>query len=137
MRNPKGEKTVAEIIQLTPLTEEEAFLEFMRWLHEENEKALFVVDNARMAELQRALELLSGVVYEYDPDAHIEWGFNLLFKQHGYIEIEIENLCVNALNMEDFREALSLASDVDFFPIDRGRRLRISLGFHDVMIRKT
>lgn len=128
---------MAEIIDITPPTEEEVFLGILQQLYEENEKALFVVDNARMEEMREALRLISPVILDNDPEADIECGFCPLFKQDGVIRIETSELCVNALNMERFQKALLLASDFDVVPVDEGRRVRIGLSFHDVMIRMT
>lgn len=127
---------MADIIDITPPTEEELILMALKKAIKENEKALYVLNDKRYQEMQEAFLILSRLLDDDDPTTKIDVHFRPGFKDIGGISFEASDLTIQTFDMDDFKRVVNLADNFEVHPI-KGGRIAGSFTFLNVMTKKT
>lgn len=125
-----------EIIDITPPTDEEIFLAAIQKYVAQTEKGLYVFNDKRYKELQRAYNLLRKLLLEYDPEAEIEIEPSPINKKNWQIQFKTTEITVMTDEMPVWTEITNLADNFCCDPTTRGKRLRGGFVFLDVMTKR-
>ena len=128
-----------EIIDITPMSEEERFWASMEKALEakakENAKSLWVVNKERYNDMHKAYDLLKEIVTEYDESATFECQMNDIFPDVGEIAVYCTDLTVRVYSMDAMREVMNLVDNFEIVPATNDR-IMIGLTFLNVMIKR-